>query len=107
MLVKIKNYSIFISLLLMSKFANAAADSDIFSKMNSNADKVSSSLAKYLSKVAVNLNDFVIVGFLMVCTTAAISLLFTQENVVKALSKVAFGLFLLKSSATILLAIVK
>ena len=103
MLVKIKNYSIFLSLLLMSKFANAAAD-DIFSKMNSNADKVSSSLAQYLSKVAVNLNDFVIVGFLMVCTTA---LLFTQENVVKALSKVAFGLFLLKSSATILLAIVK
>lgn len=106
MLVKIKNYSIFLSLLLMSKFANAAAD-DIFSKMDSNAGKVSSSLAQYLSKVAVNLNDFVIVGFLMVCTTAAISLLFTQENVVKALSKVAFGLFLLKSSATILLAIVK
>lgn len=106
MLVKIKNYSIFLSLLLMSKFANAAAD-DIFSKMNSNAEKVSPALAQYLSKVAVNLNDFVIVGFLMVCTTAAISLLFTQENVVKALSKVAFGLFLLKSSATILLAIVK
>ena len=103
MLVKIKNYSIFLSLLLMSQFANA----DIFSKMDSNAGKVSPALAQYLSKVAVNLNDFVIVGFLMVCTTAAISLLFTQENVVKALSKVAFGLFLLKSSATILLAIVK
>lgn len=97
-----KIYFILLSFLLFLRNANA---DDMYGKLKQ-ANSASSSLGTYLQLVAKNLNDFVVVGFVMVCVVSGISLLFTQENVVKALSKVAFGLFLLKSAVTIMLALI-
>lgn len=101
----VKNKKIIFMLLSFLLFIRNVSADDMSSKLKL-AGAASSSLEAYLVEVAKNLNDFVVVGFVMVCVVSGISLLFTQENVVKALSKVAFGLFLLKSAVAVMLAVV-
>lgn len=101
----VRNIILSSSLLIFSKLAFAYGEysggdgGEGLAEKTQKAGGVSPALASYLQELTKNLNDFVTVGFVIVCVTSAISLLFTQDNVVKLLSKVAFGLFLLKMSA--------
>lgn len=94
-----------LSFIILSNIQLIFAD-DMISLSSNRVRTVSSSLADYITAVAGNLNDFIIVGFLIVCVTSAISLFFTQDNVLKVLSKVAFGLFLLKAVVAIMITMV-
>lgn len=93
----------FLGLFAFSLFGNVYADnlSTMSSyKQSSGLGTISSgvgALDNYLNALTGNLNDFVKVGFILVCVGAAISLFFSNDNIVKLLSKIAFGLFLLKS----------
>lgn len=90
-------------LITFSSFGNVYADNlstMTAYKPSSGLGTISSgvnALDNYLNALTGNLNDFVKVGFILVCVGAAISLFFSNDNIVKLLSKIAFGLFLLKS----------
>lgn len=94
-----------LSFIILSNIQFIFAD-DMIAISSARAAPVSGALSSYITAVAGNLNDFIIVGFLIVCVTSAISLFFTQDNVLKVLSKVAFGLFLLKAVVAIMIAMV-
>lgn len=64
-------------------------------------------LGSYVTAVSGNINSFVTIGFMMACVMAGIGMLLNNENVIKALSKIMFGLFILKVSAAAMALIVK
>lgn len=101
-----KNIFFLFFLILGNNLYAANTNSGLTGKLSA-VSSVSPSLAQYLTDLAKNLNDFVVVGFIIVCVTSAISMLFTSDNVVKVLSKVAFGLFLLKGAVAAIVAICK
>lgn len=95
-----KTKSLLLGSFLLSNVYTANADSLSTIKGGSGVGTISSgvgALDDYLNALTGNLNDFVRVGFVIVCVGAAISLFFSNDNIVKLLSKIAFGLFLLKS----------
>lgn len=95
-----KTKNLLLGIMLFSNVYNVNADDLSVIKGGSGAGTISSgvdALDSYLNALTGNLNDFVRVGFVIVCVGAAISLFFSNDNIVKLLSKIAFGLFLLKS----------
>lgn len=104
MLKKINTILLIISLLSIKLIY---ADESLIDKSMSNVSGTSGALAAYIKEVAGNLNDFVYVGFLIALFGAAVSIVFTQENVLKALGKVSFGLFVLKMCVAAMSKIVK
>lgn len=98
-----KNKLFFIPLILfLSGYANAGTP-DALGKAPASGF---SSVDNYIAAFAGNLNDFSKVGLLIASVSGLIAILYNNENGVKAFGKVAFGVFLLKSSVMILNAII-